>query len=63
MNTPDQFSYHEVTDRISLIQDILESAVIEHPVTLAHSSFRARAIGIQESLSELLSYAFSLQQL
>ncbi len=48
----DQFYYHEMLDRLALINDMIENYLISHPVSEQHSNLRDTIENAQDALGE-----------
>jgi hypothetical protein len=48
----DQFYYHEVLDRLSVINDIVERHLIEHPVCDKHNEIKFLIVKAQEYIAD-----------
>lgn len=49
----DEFHYHEALDRSYLIADMIESALVEHPVIRKHRNLKAKIVKAQELIVEV----------
>lgn len=49
---PDAFHYHEIMDRLTLINDLVERQIIDHPVCYKHADFKKMMDDIVSKLAD-----------